>query len=345
MTQKHRVLFVGCGQMSLGWLTAIRDHFSHRLEIAGLMDLNAGSARQRADEFQLNGVWTGDSLDTALDAVRPGVVFNCTIPEAHTATCKAALQAGCHVLVEKPLAPTVAEGRELIEAAEKAGRVLAVIQNRRYLAAGETVRRAVADGAIGRVHTLCVDFFLAPRFGGFRDAMEHPLLLDMAIHTLDTARYLTGLDAERVFCHEFNPHGSWYAHGASASAIFEMTGGAVFTYRGSWCAQGSPTSWQGAWRIVGDKGTLLWDGDDNITVERVVEPWDGSGFLQPVEKTVLTPITLAPAQLHHAGNIAEFLDALDTGAQPQTIATDNLRSLAMVEAAVTSAKTRQPVAL
>ena len=45
---------------------------------------------------------------------------------------------------------------------------------------------------------------------------------------------MTGADALAVTCHEFNPAWSWYRHGAGASAIFEMTGGLVFTYRGCW---------------------------------------------------------------------------------------------------------------
>ena len=40
--------------------------------------------------------------------------------------------------------------------------------------------------------------------------MESPLLLDMAIHTFDQARFITGADALSVYCHEFNPAGSWY---------------------------------------------------------------------------------------------------------------------------------------
>jgi predicted dehydrogenase len=225
------------------------------------------------------------------------------------------------------------------------GRRLAVIQNRRYLPGARAARLALADGVIGAVHTLCVDFFVAPRFGGFRERMESPLLLDMAIHTFDQSRHLTGLNPRKVTCHEFNPPGSWFAHGASAMAIFEMTGGAVFNYRGSWCAQGFPTSWAGAWRIIGEAGTLLWDGETGVVVERAAGTWDGHAFLQPVEKVTIPPLSLAPAETGHAGNIAEFLDCLDSGGIPQTVAADNLLSLAMVEAAISSARSGAAVSI
>ena len=331
--------------MSGGWLSAVRDHYADRVEIVGLVDLFEKSAVARAAEFGLQGRWIGSSLEEALRATRPELVFNCTIPEAHAATCLTALEAGCHVLVEKPLAGTVAEGRGLGQAAARAGKILAVIQNRRYLPGAVAVRQALTEGVIGTVNALHVDFFLGPHFGGFREEMAHPLLQDMAIHTFDQARFLAGADAQRVVCHEFNPPGSWFSAGASATAMFEMSRGIHFIYRGSWCARGFPTHWAGAWRIIGDKGTLLWDGEESIEVERVDGSWDGKKFVEPVEKITLAPAALEKGQQQHAGNIGEFLDAIDAGTLPQTAAADNLKSLAMVEAAVDSAQRGEAVVL
>ena len=220
MPRPYRTLLAGCGSISAAWLTDLRDHFSARVEIVGLVDLHIETAKKRAAEFDLAGAWTGTLLDEALAELQPDVMFNCTIPEAHASTCATALRGGCHVLVEKPLAGTVAEAQSLIAIAAETGKCLAVIQNRRYLAGAIAARRALAGGVIGRVHSLYADFFLAPRFGGFREAIAHPLLLDMAIHTFDQGRFLTGLNATRATCHEFNPSGSWFAHGASAIATF-----------------------------------------------------------------------------------------------------------------------------
>jgi len=338
MKNRYRTVMVGCGSMSGAWLGNVRDHFNDRVEIVGLVDLNLESASGRAKEFGHEKAWTGVSLEEALRELRPEVVFNCTVPKAHLGTCRQALEAGCHVLVEKPLATNLAEGRELVRLSKQARRCLAVIQNRRYHSGGEAARRALAQGVIGTVHMVCVDFFIGPHFGGFREEMESPLLLDMAIHTFDQSRYLTALDPRKVTCHEFNPPGSWFAHGASAVATFEMTGGVIFNYRGSWCAQGFPVAWNGAWRIIGEKGTLLWDGENMVAAERIERSWDGQAFIQPVEKVTIPPASLAPAESGHAGNIAEFLDCIDSGGTPQTAAADNLLSLAMVEAAISSAR-------
>ena len=345
MTNRYRVVLVGCGGMSRVWISAVQSHFADRVEFVGLVDVALEAALARAAEHKLEGVWTGTSLETALAELKPDVLFNCTIPEAHRSTCKMGLLAGCHVLVEKPLAQNVEEASDLLATSAATGRKLVVIQNRRYLPAGEAVRRALAEGVIGRVHSVFADFFLAPRFGGFRDAMEHPLLLDMAIHTFDQGRYLTGLDPVRATCQEFNPPGSWYAHAASALATFEMNGGGIFSYRGSWCAQGLPTSWQASWRIIGERGTLTWDGESSILVERVNGPHTGGEFFQPVERLTFEPLQLPESARSHAGNIGEFLDALDSGRDAQTTASDNIQSLAMVEAAIASAQSGSPVSI
>ncbi len=65
--------------------------------------------------------------------------------------------------------------------------------------------------------------------------MTHVLLLDMAIHTFDAARLISSADPVGVYCHEWNPAGSWYDRDASAAAIFEMSNG--------WC---TPTAAVGA---------------------------------------------------------------------------------------------------
>ncbi|TIX07061.1 MAG: gfo/Idh/MocA family oxidoreductase, partial [Mesorhizobium sp.] len=128
------------------------------------------------------------------------------------------------------------------------------------------------------------DFFVAPHFGGFREEMAHVLLLDMAIHTFDAARYMAAGKPASVYCQEWEPASSWYRQGSSASAVFDFGGGKVFTYAGSWCADGFRTSWEGSWRIVAERGSLLWDGFDGLKAEAVIPGRDGLfDKIQPIE--------------------------------------------------------------
>jgi predicted dehydrogenase len=227
----------------------------------------------------------------------------------------------------------------MLAAAQTSGKTYAVIQNRRYLDNIVRFREVIRAGQIGPLTTLNADFYLAPHFGGFRDVMEHVLLLDMAIHSFDQARYIADADPVSVYCHEWNPAGSWYAHGASAQCIFEMSNGLIFNYRGSWCAEGLQTAWACDWRAIGQKGTARWDGEEQIQVAAVV---GGEGFFRETAQ-IDSPATPALEFTNHAGVINEFIESLKTGSTPQTICTDNIKSLAMVHAAIESAESGRKV--
>ena len=330
--------------MSRGWLKAILEapEVAGRIDVVGLVDLDRATAQARADEFGLSGARIGTDLDAMLAELKPDLLFDVVVPVARRDVVATGLRHGCHVLSEKPMATSLAAGQELVKLAQQAGRVHAVVQNRRFISGVRRIRRLLESGALGELTALHCDFFIGAHFGGFREQMDNVLLLDMAIHTLDAARFMAGKAPLAVYCLETNPRGSWYGHGAAANAIFEFSDDVVFTYRGSWAAEGANTSWESAWRIVGTRGTLLWDGGEQFEA-KVVAGEDG--FLRELA-AIEVPEPADIAQTHgHASVIAEFLGAIEAGRQPETASNDNIKSLAMVFAAIESAKTRQRVTI
>lgn len=337
-----RAVLAGCGGMSKGWLEAITEHalLKGRIEVVGLADLHLPTAQKRAAEFGLTDAVIGSDLDAVLAQTKPDLLFDVVVPAARADVVRTGLRHGCHVLSEKPMATSLDEGRTLIAEAQAAGRVHAVVQNRRFISGVRRIRRLIESAALGELASLNCDFFIGAHFGGFREEMENVLLLDMAIHTLDAARFMSGKVPRAVYCLETNPPGSWYRHGAAANAIFEFSDDVVFNYRGSWAAEGANTSWESSWRIVGAKGTLLWDGADSFEVKVAV---GDTGFFRNLHDLDVPPPTDEDQTHGHASVIAEFLDAVETGRQPETVATDNIKSLAMVFAAIESARTGQRV--
>ncbi len=334
-----KVVMVGCGSMSRAWLNATIA--MPDVEVVGLVDLVEEVARIRAIEYHLVDAVIDSDLPSVLDQTSADIVFNCTIPEAHYDVTMTALQYGCHVLSEKPLADTMERAREMVVAAQQAGRIFAVIQNRRYDHNIRRLRSLLASRVLGPITTINSDFYIGAHFGGFRDHMRHVLLLDMAIHTFDAARLLTGADPVSVYCKEWNPQGSWYDHDASAIALFEMTNGIVYSYRGSWCANGVPTTWESNWRIIAQHGSVAWDGGEQFVAQAVTG--EDKGFIVPYQDI---PVPAAHPQDRvdgHAGIIREFLSCVRTGGQPETNALDNIKSLAMVFGAIESAEAGQRV--
>jgi predicted dehydrogenase len=331
---REKAVVVGAGGISGAWFPPL---LAEKVAVLGVVDLDIEAARARVGQYGLDAEASTD-LKATLRRCRPDFVVDLTTPAAHCAVTCTALRAGCHVIGEKPMAAGMAEGRRMVRAAERTGRLYMVSQSRRWVPRHVALRRALARGRIGRLTTANCDFYLGAHFGGFRTQMPSPLILDMAIHHFDLVRMLTGTDPLAVYAREFNPAGSWYAGDVAASCIFEMTSGVVFTYRGSWCAEGCPTSWHGDWRLIGQKGTILYRNDQPPVGEVVC---GRTGFFCKKR-----PLRVADAKLaHHGmhGALREMLRFLRTGRRPQSECHDNIRSLAMVFAAIDSSARRRRV--
>lgn len=305
-------------------------------EIAAWVDIDEPTVRKAADDEEVSGALLTTDLGKALEEAQGDFVVDVTVPEAHRAVTVRSLEAGLPVLGEKPMAGTMEDARAMVEAAERAGRLYMVSQSRRYDGRLVAYRELIRD-VCGAPEILNSDFYIGAHFGGFRDAMPSPLLLDMAIHTMDAARFLTGADALAVYCEEFNPSWSWYSGDACTVALFEMTGGLRYTYRGSWCAEGMHTSWESEWRAVGPGGSACWDGHRSPRAEKVTGPGGFHSITRAIEGDV--PNVASGIE----GSLAEFLEALATGATPNGECHDNIKSLAMVFAAYESATTGRRV--
>jgi predicted dehydrogenase len=333
----YKALLVGAGSWGKEWaktLVACPD-----VELVGWVSRRAGVVAAAATELGLPRLHTGEELRAALERVRPDFVIDATPPEVHHTVTLEALGFGVPVLGEKPMAHTMEHARAMVKASERAQQLYMVSQSRRYnpqLRATQTLARQRL-GALGILNS---DFYIGAHFGGFRDQMPSPLLLDMAIHTFDAARYLTQADPVSVYAEEFNPPWSWYQGAASATVIFEMTGGLRYTYRGSWCAEGAHTSWESEWRIVGELGSLRWDGANRPSVELVRER---GGFHSRTEQLQVEAEAMDYQGI--AGALRDFLRALGTGEPPMGECHDNIKSLAMVFGALESSARRQRVTL
>lgn len=338
----YRAVLCGCGAMARGWLKALQDdpELGRDVAVVGLVDLDRAAAERLANAFGLDGAVLGTDLADVLQATGADMVFDVVVPSARARVVETAFAHGCHVLSEKPLSVSMDEARHLVSLARQAGRVHAVVQNRRFISGIRRLRRVVEEGLIGTLTGVHCDFFIGPHFGGFREEMDHVLLLDMAIHTLDAARFVSGKTPLSVYCVETNPAGSWYRHGAAATAVFRLSDDVVLTYRGSWCAEGRRTSWESAWRLVGSKGMLTWDGEDAF---EATVAGDEPGLLRGF-RSVDVPEAPSEAQTHgHRSVLCDFVAAIRSGMTPETVSHDNIRSLAMVFAAIESARTGQVV--
>ena len=312
-----RAVLAGAGALGPFWARELVE--SADTELVGWVDLDVARVRTAAAELGVT-VAAGAGLADMLREQRPDIVVNVTPPAAHHAVALAAFEHGAHVLTEKPLATSMAEAREMIDAADRAGRLLMVSQNRRYMPELQTIRAELAE--LGPLSSLTCEFHRNHRDAAaeFLFAFPQPLLLDMAIHLFDAARALTGTDPLSVFCDSYRPPWSWYQGPAAAAAVFRMTRDLRFSFVGNWAAPRDETSWTGWWRAIGEEGIATWDGEE-------AKDGDPERFLGL------------------EGSLADFVAALRTGSVPQGECHDNVKSLAMCHAAVESAALGVPVSV
>jgi predicted dehydrogenase len=174
-----------------------------------------------------------------------------------------------------------------------------------------------------------VRFFKGPHFGGFREDMPYPLIIDMAIHHFDLMRFFLEANPVRVTGHSWNPAWSWYKGDASAAVLAAFDNGTQVNYTGSWCSQGQETSWNADWRFECAEGVLLVE-QDTVTVQRMTGIADRGGLRMvqnapPVTVPLVTMERQAQVYLLH-----EFYEAVTQGRMPGTPCQDNIHTVEMV---------------
>jgi predicted dehydrogenase len=308
-----KVIQVGLGGMGNAWLHAVQA--SAHVEYAGFVEINVDIAAEQVAKFGLDRSMVFPSLELALAAVQADGVINVTPPQFHRAVSLTALEAGVPVLSEKPLADTLAAAYDIVDAANQTGVLHMVAQNYRYHAPTLTLHQTLQQGDFGEIGAVMVDFFRGPHFGGFREEMPYPLIIDMAIHHFDLMRFFLGRDPVAVYGCSWNPPWSWYKGDASAAVTLEF-GDIVVSYNASWCSQGQSTPWNAHWRFECAEGvvTLV---DDQVMTHRV------NG--EPEMVATLEPERLGQSYLLH-----EFYEAVTMGKLPATTCQDNVKSLGIV---------------
>ncbi len=178
---------IGVGSMGMNHARAYHDGAS--AELIGVVDPNPMNQTQASKRFQVAAY---PNVRELVQAARPDVVSIATPTQFHAAAAIECMEAGIDVLVEKPLASSVDEAKELVAAAERNQRTLQVGHIERFNPALQMMRQKVANGVIGKPLRLHARR-LSPFPGRILDV---GVMLDLAPHELDAIRFVTGQELE-----------------------------------------------------------------------------------------------------------------------------------------------------
>jgi predicted dehydrogenase len=276
------------------------------------------------------------SFEEALRKLEADAVSIAVPIALHEPLARQALEAGKHVVVEKPFTTTMAEAHGLVALAEKQGKVLAVSQNYRFYPAARMVADLARRGYFGKVIGGKIDFrrnAFAERSGNIN--VPNPMLGDMAVHHYDLMRMVIGEDPVEITARSWNPAGSPYREHPAAAMVLSFPGGATISYRGSWVDSGAQTPWAGEWELEMERATILW-------AARGDQPWQTKRDSVQIRRpnAPLEDVPLAPYPLHdRAGVLGALAETIRTGVEPPFFpsARANLGTLATLGAALKSA--------
>jgi predicted dehydrogenase len=325
---KLRLIQCGVGGMGKAWRdNATKD--SPDFDVVALVDIKPDILSEAGEQLNVPPERRFDDLRKALRKVEADAVLTVTPPAIHVEHAKVAFKRGLHLLTEKPIAHDLKNAKLMVQLAADAGKQLVVAQNYRFSAVMQKLRQLVAEKPVGSLGHGHLDFYIAADFTGtFRETMEFPLLVDMAIHHFDLIRATTGRNIAKVTAHTFNPSWSWYRHHAGLKMLLELDDGTPFTYSGDWSARGRQTKWNGDWRLQCGEGSIHLDADQ-IAIARC-ERWSKEETETPVEVE-------KSDQNGQARLLSDFAAAIRTNQPAETSGADNLWSFGAVIAGVLSA--------
>lgn len=333
--QRIRLIQVGLGFWGSSWAEEILPTVPS-LEVVARVDPDPAARARIRERAGLSAGALFASLAEARAAVAADAVLASLPTRFHASVCREALEAGLHVLTEKPFTPSLAEAVALVRLAEAKSLVLGVSQNYRYYPAAHRAAELVSSGALGAPLAVAIDFRRDAVAEGHRYLdIPDPLLADMAIHHFDLLRFVLGREPLEVIARSWNPVGSPFRHDASAVLVAIFEGGLVASWRGSWLSRGPATPWAGEWVIEAEAGQIEWTCRGNAGARLAA---DRLAIRRP--GGTAEPQTLAPVPFaDRAGTVAAFARAVLDGRPPPGFPSgaDNLGSLALVEAAVRSA--------
>ena len=328
-----RTAVVGVG--AIGSLHA-RIYHEHALsELVGVVDADPGRAEAVARHLGVPWFEEVGDLLSSCDFEAASVA----VPEHHRYGIAMALAgAGKHLLLEKPLAPSLAETDRLVADLEGTG-VLAMVNfilrfDPRYSEAKE----AVSSGRMGDVHTIFVrrrgSSLGADIYGVWTD-----LLISTGIHDLDVMAWLADSPVTRVYAETISRRSAPYGHDDAAMVLVRFENGIIGSLETSWVLPASiPAPLDASLQVVATEGGVFVDGSNHGLA--VVE----------ADRFVLPDLTHWPITRHRvsgdlAASLDHFIRSVSGNTPPEVSLGDARLAHALVDAAKRSARLNRPVTL
>ncbi len=243
------------------------------------------------------------------------------------------------VLAQKPLALSLAEARQAVDAMAQEGKILAVNQNMRFDAAVRLAKQLIARGEIGRPMLASIEMHAVPHWQSFLREYQRLTVANMSVHHYDSLRWLLGTPLQVFSAAVKDPRTTFDHSDGLVTSVIRFASGAIGQcLEDTWVG---PTEWMTAadssvrWRVTGERGVIegtsgwpAWPNEVPSTARYLSDNTEGS-WVQPRFESAWFPDAFGAVML-------DLQAALKRGSEPENSGRDHLDTLAMVEASYRS---------
>lgn len=326
-TEDLRMGVIGVGVIGKAHAARLRGEDSPARLVA-VADSSPEAAAAVAAE---HGVAPAGSVDELLRREDVDAVVVAVPSGLHADVAVAALDAGKHVLLEKPIEISVAAADRILAAEQRSGRTLTVASQRRFAAENQFLHRAIREGALGTVTAATVEvalwrsqeYFDSGAWRGTWELDGGGALMNQGVHLVDLALWLLG-DVEEVYAHTGTLAHERIEVEDAVTITARLHSGALLTFLATTTAYGDLPI---RMAVMGDGGAVVTES------ERITRFTSRFG----AELPELHVVDQQLAQLR------DFVTAVETGSRPLVTGTEARAAVAFIEAVYESGRTGRPV--
>ncbi len=336
---------IGCGRISPNHIEAAKNN---HLEFVAMCDIVPEVMQEKSNRFGLEAVHKYTDYKELLEKEKPELVAIATESGKHAAIALDCIAAGCNVIIEKPIALSIADANAIIEAGKKAEVVVCANHQNRFNKSVQYMRKALETGRFGRLSHGAAHvrwnrgkgyYDQAPWRGTW--AQDGGCLMNQCIHNIDLLRWFMGDDVEEVMAYTDQLEHPYLEAEDLGMALVKFSNGSYGLIEGT--TNVYPRNLEETLYIFGEKGTAKAAG----TSDNIIEEWRFADELDDPDE-VKKRFSDNPPNIYGFGHTPLYTDVIDAIVKrraPLVDAEAGKRALELVLAIYKSAAEHRPVKL
>lgn len=336
---------IGCGRISPNHIEAAKNN---NLNFVAMCDILSKTMEEKSDKFGLGDVRKYTDYRELIEKEKPELVAIATESGKHAQIALDCISAGCHVIIEKPIALSIADANAIIAAGKEKGVVVCANHQNRFNKSVQYMRKALEEGRFGRLSHGAAhvrwnrgkDYYKqAPWRGTW--AQDGGCLMNQCIHNIDLLRWMMGDDIVEVMAYTDQIEHPYLEAEDLGMALVKFKNGSYGLIEGT--TNVFPKNLEETLYIFGEKGTAKAAG----TSDNIIEEWVFADGLDNPEE-VKSEFSENPPNIYGFGHTplyADVIEAIQTGRKPLVDGEAGKRALELVLAIYKSAAEHRPVTL